>query len=512
MLGALALVCLGVYGYLVGVLTYSKVVGESAAHQPVAKKVIGGFRLTDQAKAALRNNTVTVQKLFAGAAYDEDTVWTRPSRALAKLCFQFAYIGLIGTGTPALAAAAILVTSASGGADLAQATEHWLAETDKARQTETVTSGPLPTSLVAGRTVFEAAWQDTGLDARRKLDQEKLAKALSYLIHSYQLQEKDSPTQENALGWADAAIQYFGQTQDRKRLTEALLDKAAVYLDLAQLANNNRADFEKNSQSGEAVIARAMELADAKQKPQVLRIASRFYYNLARPKSFRLSEDWDNNYLLQACEKARAAVDLAAADIGNANQLLRATMKASKNPPQDHDKTWGLKLRAAKNAMKAAWDANKERLKSRDDRLSPLDVLGVGTLETLAREWDDATDSERAARAQAMLQELETDSLVPLREAVVLLATDKLRKSYGFDLYYDIARAQAQRVVMLRTLDVARAKPAFGDVIANLRRAREGATATQVDAALKDIDRDLSLSRLEPDERSQLRPILQTGG
>ena len=156
--------------------------------------------------------------------------------------------------------------------------------------------------------------------------------------------------------------------------------------------------------------------------------------------------------------------------------------------------------------------AGEARLRTRDERLSPLDVLGVGTLETVAREWDDATASERRARAQAMLRELETDSLAPLREAAALVETDKLRKSYGFDLYYDVARAQAQRTVMLHVVDAEQAHAAFGDVVANLRRARENATATQVDAALKDVEHDLSLSRLAPDQRAELRKILQSGG
>ena len=77
------------------------------------KNVIGGFNLTDNAHEVIKSHKLTVQKFFAGTAYDSDEVWTRPSQALAKQLFVVGYIGLVASGTIALAVAAILIGVAS---------------------------------------------------------------------------------------------------------------------------------------------------------------------------------------------------------------------------------------------------------------------------------------------------------------------------------------------------------------------------------------------------------------
>jgi hypothetical protein len=113
--GAISLVALVSYGILIGVYVYLKVVvvsGTTTANQ----KIIGGFWLTPAARSSLRSGDPrpgTIGVLFAGAAYDEDLVWSRISRALAKGCFQLAYVALIAGGTCALAAISLLIASAA---------------------------------------------------------------------------------------------------------------------------------------------------------------------------------------------------------------------------------------------------------------------------------------------------------------------------------------------------------------------------------------------------------------
>lgn len=104
-----------VYGLLVGVLVYEKVVALPGNATDVTK-VIGGYWLTAAAREALVSGDPrphSVADVFKGAAYDPDHVWPRISRALAKVSFQIAYILLVAGGTCALSAVALLVASAA---------------------------------------------------------------------------------------------------------------------------------------------------------------------------------------------------------------------------------------------------------------------------------------------------------------------------------------------------------------------------------------------------------------
>jgi hypothetical protein len=106
---AATLVSLLIYGYLVGTQTYTKVDGTGAE-----KGIIGGFWMRTNAKRKRDEEQITTQQLFEGSAYNPDLLWSRPSRQLAKLSFQLAYIGLVGCGTVALAASAIRLALAAG--------------------------------------------------------------------------------------------------------------------------------------------------------------------------------------------------------------------------------------------------------------------------------------------------------------------------------------------------------------------------------------------------------------
>ena len=73
------------------------------------RNIIGGFWLTTEAREQRREKKLTIQELLAGAAYDPDKVWSRLSRALAKVCFVVCYLGLTVCGTVGLACLAIIV-------------------------------------------------------------------------------------------------------------------------------------------------------------------------------------------------------------------------------------------------------------------------------------------------------------------------------------------------------------------------------------------------------------------
>jgi len=96
------------YGFLIGTQTYEKRHGTSQV-----SKVIGGFSLTTDARAAKESEKLTVQKLFAKYDYDEDVVWPRWSRQIAKTAFVVCYLGLITSGSMALTAGSLLMVVGS---------------------------------------------------------------------------------------------------------------------------------------------------------------------------------------------------------------------------------------------------------------------------------------------------------------------------------------------------------------------------------------------------------------
>jgi hypothetical protein len=106
-LGIGTVILLLVYSYLVGAQSYDVIKTRTT-------RIIGGFWLKPEARAARDKHKITVQKLLAGSGYDPDKLWSRPSRQLAKSAFQLCYLGLTICGTVALAAAAIRVGLATG--------------------------------------------------------------------------------------------------------------------------------------------------------------------------------------------------------------------------------------------------------------------------------------------------------------------------------------------------------------------------------------------------------------
>lgn len=106
MFSIILLVGLFFYILLITIYTYVDVKAPTGASE--SKKVIGGFSLTDDAKEALKKYK-TVQEVYFKAAYEKDLVWTRPSQALAKFSFLFAYFLIITGGCFALASGAIML-------------------------------------------------------------------------------------------------------------------------------------------------------------------------------------------------------------------------------------------------------------------------------------------------------------------------------------------------------------------------------------------------------------------
>jgi putative ABC transport system substrate-binding protein len=97
-----------IYGFLITTQTYTVIKGSS--RKKVVRKIIGGFGLSYRAKLATQDgsNFTTVQEFLQHEVYDPDRVWSRHSRAIAKLCFVVCYLGLVVCGSIALACASII--------------------------------------------------------------------------------------------------------------------------------------------------------------------------------------------------------------------------------------------------------------------------------------------------------------------------------------------------------------------------------------------------------------------
>jgi Alpha/beta hydrolase family len=391
---------------------------------------------------------------------------------------------------------------------LQEAVSDWLAAAREARKSATIGyEAALPVQLQAARSKFEAAWISAGFTERQTVEPKILWEALSAAIRTYRLAEYDSRQKNSSLYWVDQAIGYYDQIQNRTHLVEALLDKAAIFLELTQLDHTDAQEFQKITRDGDKVMSRTAGLCDDLQKAVVMRMWSRFYYNLARPRSNKLSENWSNTYLSLAVDKASEARELAPTDIRNSTQFSRAAQKFASNPPQDTDPAWTIRLRDAQKFHLALWNENKDKLQKTIDRIPPLDILGVMTSELVLREWLEAS-SDREGIAHCAVAAMNEVALPALREAYALVRNTELHGRYSFDLAYDLARAHAVLCQIYGKREPSKADSACSEAVELMREARTTASATQLDAALQSLDTHPTLARLASDCRNAIRVVL----
>ncbi|MGU3468826.1 hypothetical protein ACLBXO_28675 [Methylobacterium sp. C33D] len=81
-----------------------------ASNDDRKSRILGGLRLTREARHIAKTRHLEVHKLFENANFDRDLVWTRPSRALTAVISTLGYIGLLASGSIALASTAILMS------------------------------------------------------------------------------------------------------------------------------------------------------------------------------------------------------------------------------------------------------------------------------------------------------------------------------------------------------------------------------------------------------------------
>jgi hypothetical protein len=318
--------------------------------------------------------------------------------------------------------------------------------------------------------------------------------------------ERQDELKPNATYWNEQCLSFFEQTQNAEKITECLLDTSALYLELSQIQHTSPEDFRRVAQNGDRIMTRAIALAADAQQPEVNRIASRFYYNLARPRDGLLSSQWDNNYLTLAVDRARQAYTKDKSDIRNVTQMSRSIQRIAANPPQIQQAKWTEELRRAQGLMAEAYDKNIATLRTPENHIPPANILAVITMDLARREWNESSKSE--ADAKQALSKLRAYGLAPQIEAWALVRSTEWAKDYTFDLNYDLARIRSVEVQILDAIGSAEADGVFDNAILDLKTAVDSGSANQVRAAVQSIDAEPSFGGLTETRRAHLRDIV----
>jgi hypothetical protein len=112
--GILTVIALVIYAIMMGVFVYERQVARPDGNGVDTKKTVGGFQLTPAAKQGLAE-AKTVQRLFAGAAYDPDLLWPRFSRSLVKTVLMLSFIALLLCGSIAISCIALSIDPSASG-------------------------------------------------------------------------------------------------------------------------------------------------------------------------------------------------------------------------------------------------------------------------------------------------------------------------------------------------------------------------------------------------------------
>lgn len=119
-IGALSLAILAVVCLIIATYSLIQAIRTNAKYSfyypndDEASRRLGGSELTSQAAQIARDKHLSEQELFSHAQGKKYLVWTRVSQAQIQVRSTMSFIGLIGFGTCALAAASMLVAVFGG--------------------------------------------------------------------------------------------------------------------------------------------------------------------------------------------------------------------------------------------------------------------------------------------------------------------------------------------------------------------------------------------------------------
>jgi hypothetical protein len=269
-----------------------------------------------------------------------------------------------------------------------------------------------------------------------------------------------------------------------------MLEKAAIFLQVSQLNHTDRNRFDQLSRDGDKLLQDCMGVADDDQRVDVLRYWSRFYYNLARPTTGRLSDRWDDRFLQLADQRIDEALVLQPDALKNLNQKARVTQRRARATLSAPSEYWASQLWSVQQRFAAAWSKVDGSINRGEDRLSPLNVLAMVTLDAVAYSIVVSDDSGKSRLAPDWLKAIDGTGLPAQLNAWGLVRNTELSRSYGFDTVYDLARLYALRGIVTGLLNTGRQNEDIDLAAQYLREARTVATVLQLDSAKDSLSGD----------------------
>ena len=388
--------------------------------------------------------------------------------------------------------------------------DQWLAVSDRMRSSGALLPGrPMPDALTAARAAFETSWRNAGLADRQAVPHAPLGRALAALVRSYRFQEYGNPDPKLALYWADEMIKFYEQVAIRRELAEAMLEKAAIYLQVSQLNHTDRNRFNQLSLEGDKLLQDCMAVAEDDQRVEILRYWSRFYYNLARPPSGRLSDPWDDRFLQLADQRIDGALKREPDSLKNLNQKARVTQRRARATLDAPSAFWAIQLSDVQNRLAEAWRKADSSINRPEDRLSPLNVLAMTTLDAVMYSILVSDDASKTRLGPGWLKTIDEVGLPAQLNAWAIVRNTELARSYGFDTVYDLSRLYALRAILSGLVNPGRQNEDIEKVISFLHDARELATVPQLDAAKQSLAGDTVFVGLPDFARADLKRVLE---
>ena len=400
--------------------------------------------------------------------------------------------------------------------ELQKSIQNWVDIAKEARKSGIISPArPFPPNVSTSRSIFEKSWEEASKIEKDVIDPRLAYEALSLTAKTYRIQENQNDLKPSAQKWVDKSIEYFESINNKKYLVESLLDKAAVFLEISQIEHTEPDAWREIAAKGDSILARAYSLSDSDQRSDTLRIWSRFFYNLSRPRSGNLTKDWDNSYILTAVEKMEQAYSLDSSNMKNATQLARTTQKAAANPPQNTDASWTEKLESTHGKLLKTWEENNADLKTATQRIPPLNIIAVLTLDLTHRKWEailskNVSDIVLMNGAKELVEQLDNTGINSQQESITLLPNTEWHEDYDFDMYYDLARLQSVKCRIMQYVSLPNYESQCAEVTKTLNKSKLKATAIQLISARQAMQTDPTLSSMPEPYKTQMNKLLDS--
>lgn len=369
---------------------------------------------------------------------------------------------------------------------------------------------PLPGQLQSQKADFERWWRNSGVADRSESAPADLFRALSTNAEIYRSVEYQSSQKPQTQFWYNECVRHFREIGVDEYQARCLLDLSEVFYDLTQQNNTNAEAFRAALTEAHRVFVQIESLNLTNDlRAELAYMRGKTQYSAARPQSFDLSGNWDEELLLSSLRNMEEANRLAPNVLRNLTQLARTTQRLAFEFGNDDDPLWTERLANAQAQMQLGFLNRRDELTSAYDFTPPANILSVLSLDLATREWLLSSKDEEAARSSIGL--LETTAIPLQREIVQRIMSTTWRDSFGFDVRYDLGRMHLLRASIQDELGLAEADQSFERALRAFEGAAARATLTQSRAALNSISTETLYQSLGAERLERVRGVFRTG-